>query len=148
MRNTRDRIRQAVGFELIGLAIVTPLGAWIYDHPMQNIGVIAIVGATLATVWNYFFNLLFDHAMQRHLGYVQKSVYARILHAVLFELGLLLALMPFIAWFLEISLLQAFLMDVSFSLFFMVYTFVYSWAYDVIFPVPMHTEPDTGQPSE
>ena len=29
MRNTRDRLRHAIGFELIGLLIAAPLASWI-----------------------------------------------------------------------------------------------------------------------
>ena len=62
MRSTKDRIRHAVSFEIIGLVLVTPLGAWAFDMNVQHIGVVAVVGATLATVWNYVYNLMFDHA--------------------------------------------------------------------------------------
>ena len=33
MRSTKDRIRQALSFEIIGLIIVTPLFAWLFSHP-------------------------------------------------------------------------------------------------------------------
>lgn len=136
MRTAKDRIRHAVSFEIIGLIIVTPLGVWAFDTPVHDIGFVAIVSATIATFWNYLYNLLFDHAMLRIAGSVQKTVAVRILHAVLFEAGLLVVLMPFIAWYLEVSLMQAFLMDVAFALFYLVYAFIFNWAYDLIFPDP------------
>ncbi len=46
-------------------------------------------------------------------------------------------LMPFIAWYLRATLYQAFLMDFSFTLFYLIYAFVYNWVYDIVFPVPM-----------
>lgn len=136
MRTTADRIRQAVAFELIGLALITPLIAWGFGHPMSEIGVIGIGGATIATVWNYLFNLGFDHALRRLTGGTRKSLPVRIVHALLFEAGLLVVLMPFIAWYLDVSLLEAFLMDVSLALFYVVYAFLFTWAYDRLFPVP------------
>ncbi|WP_028745588.1 PACE efflux transporter [Rhizobium mesoamericanum] len=136
MRKAADRIRHAISFELIGLALVTPLGAVGFGMPVADIGVIGVVGATVATVWNYIYNLGFDHLMQRLTGGTQKSVAMRVLHAVMFEIGLLLALLPMIAWYLGISILQALMMDVSFALFYMVYAFVFNWAYDQIFPLP------------
>lgn len=136
MRTTKDRIRHAVSFEILALFIVTPLGAWAFGIPLHDIGVVAIVSATIATVWNYVFNLLFDHAMLRLVKNVHKTPTMRIVHAVLFEAGLLVILMPFIAWYLEITLIQAFLMDISFALFFLVYAFVFNWLYDLIFPIP------------
>ncbi len=136
MRTTRDRIRHAIAFEVIGLLLVTPLGALAFDKPVGDIGVVALVSATIATGWNYLYNLLFDHALLRLRGRVRKTVPIRVVHAVLFEAGLLLVLLPFIAWYLGVTLVEAFLMDVSFAIFYLGYAFVFNWVYDVIFPAP------------
>lgn len=136
MRTTGDRIRHAISFEIIGLLTITPLGAWAFGLPLEAIGVVAIVGATIATTWNYLFNLGFDHAMLRLFGDVRKSLAARIVHALLFEVGLLAALAPFIAWHLGVTLVEAVVMDLSFAGFYLVYAFVFNWSYDLIFPVP------------
>ena len=136
MRKTSDRIRHAVSFEILALLIVTPAAAWIFDKPLHDIGVVTVVSASIATAWNYIYNLGFDHAMKRLRGTVQKTVPIRVLHAVTFEIGLLFALMPFIAWYLGISLMEAFLIDVSFALFYLIYAFAFNWIYDVVFPVP------------
>ena len=136
MRTTRDRIRHAISFEIIGLILVTPFGAWAFGLPMHDIGVIGIAGATIATLWNYVYNFGFDHIMQRLAGDTRKTTLVRMLHAVLFETGLLLVLLPLFAWYLGISLWQAFLMDVSFALFYMGYAYVFNWAYDRLFPLP------------
>ncbi|SLN54764.1 PACE efflux transporter [Oceanibacterium hippocampi] len=136
MRTTPDRIRHAISFEIIGLVIVTPLGASAFDTPLDVIGVVAIVSASIATAWNYLYNLLFDHAMLRLVGSLRKTIPIRVLHAVLFEGGLLIVLMPFIAWYLGVSWLDALLVDVSFAAFYLLYAFVFNWAYDVVFPLP------------
>jgi len=52
MRTTKDRIRHALSFEIIALFIVTPLGAWGFGMPINDIGVIAVISATIATGWN------------------------------------------------------------------------------------------------
>lgn len=139
MRTTRDRIRHALSFEIVGLALVTPLAAFLFHMPMHSIGVVALVGSLLATGWNYLYNILFDQASLRLRGTVIKTVPLRVLHAVLFELGLLLVLLPFIAWYLEISIWQALVMDIGFALFYMGYAFVFNWAYDRVFPIPNPT---------
>jgi len=136
MRDTKDRIRHALSFEIIALMLVTPLGAWAFDLPFNHIGIVALASATIATGWNYLYNLMFDHAMLRIAGHVRKTIALRILHALLFEGGLLLILLPFIAWYLSVSLIEAFLMDVAFAAFYLVYAFVYNWLYDLVFPVP------------
>ncbi len=136
MRTVKDRMRHAISFEILALFIVTPLGAWLFSTPIHDIGVVAVVSASIATAWNYFYNLLFDHAMMRWRGKVQKTWAIRVGHAVLFEAGLLLVLIPFIAFYLGIGLLPAFFMDIAFAGFYLVYAFIFNWAYDVVFPVP------------
>jgi len=137
MRATKDRIRHAISFEIIALVAITPLGAWAFGMPLHGIGVVAIVSAAIATVWNYAYNLLFDHAMLRVAGDVRKTLTVRVVHTVLFETGLLAVLLPFIVWYLEVTAMQAFIMDLSFALFYSAYALVFNWAYDLTFPVPV-----------
>lgn len=136
MRTTRDRIRHAIAFEVIGLVAVVPLGAWVFRVEMHALGVVAIVAAILAMAWNYIYNLTFDRLMQRSLGHTIKTFRLRAVHAMLFELGLLTVLLPFIAWYMQIGLWVALLMDLGLSGFFLIYAFVFNWSYDLLFPVP------------
>ena len=144
MRKAADRIRHAVSFEIIGLLLAVPLGAWAFDKPIEDIGVIGIVGATIATGWNYVYNLMFDHAMQKLRGTTWKTTPIRILHAVLFEGGLLGMLLPLFAWYLGIGLWEAFVMDISFSIFYLCYAFVFNLAYDRLFPLPEWKQAELG----
>lgn len=145
MRSTADRIRQALSFEVIGLVLVTPLFAFLFNHSMSDIGVVAFIGATAATIWNYLFNLGFDKALLRWRGDVRKTLPLRILHAVLFEGTLLVLLLPLFAWYLGVSLLTALMMDLAFALFYMVYAFVFTWGYDSLFPVPNPTQSEAAR---
>ena len=133
MRPTGDRIRHAVSFELGGLALISPLGAWAFGLPLADVTVVRIGCAMIATVWTYAYNLAFDAVLQRLTGGTEKSIPMRVLQAVLFEAGLLAMLTPLMAWYLGISLLQAFLMDVAFALVYVLYAFVFNWTYDRVF---------------
>lgn len=136
MRTVKDRIRHTLGFEIIGLIIFVPLASWLFGFDIQSIGLIAVAASVIATLWNYFYNLLFDHSMLKLRGNVHKTVPLRMLHAFLFEGGLLLLFLPIIAWHLGISLWQAFLMDITMATFYLVHAFVYNWIYDNVFPIP------------
>jgi uncharacterized membrane protein len=136
MRTARDRIRHAISFEIIGLALFTPLASFVFGLPVEHVGVVGIVSATVATAWNYLYNLGFDHLMQKFRGDTQKTLPLRVIHATLFEAGLLVVLLPFIAWYLGVTLWHALVMDISFALFYLVYAFVFNLAYDRIFPLP------------
>lgn len=140
MRKTADRVRHALSFEIIALVIVTPLGALVFDKPISDVGVVALVGATVATLWNYAYNLAFDIILNRLTGTTLKTLPARIVHALIFETGMLALLLPFFAWYLQIGLWEAFVMDLSFAIFYLVYTFVFNWAYDRLFPLPEWSE--------
>jgi len=136
MRKPADRIRHAILFELIGILIATPLAAFAFGLEVGDSAVIIVGSATVAMAWNYIYNLGFDHLMARWRGTTLKTPALRVAHAVLFELGLLVMLMPLIAWYLGVSLWQALVMDLAFALFYMGYALVFNWAYDRLFPLP------------
>lgn len=135
MRKTRDRIRHALLFELTALLAVTPLGSALLHLPAGHFGAVAVVSTTIALLWTFVYNLAFDHAMQRRCGSPRKTAPVRVLHALVFEAGLLCLLVPFIAWYLGLSLWRALTIDASLSAFYLVYAFAFNWLYDIAFPV-------------
>lgn len=136
MRSFPDRVRHTLLFEAIGLALVIPGGAQLFGLPATHMGVIGVGSATVATIWNFFFNLGFDHVMYRLVGHTRKNIPTRVLHVLLFEGGLLLLLLPPIAWYLGMSLWETFLMDLAIVIFYVVYAFLFNLAYDRVFPIP------------
>jgi uncharacterized membrane protein len=135
MRSTRDRIRHAILFEVLGLALIIPLGTMLFGLHPSAMGMIGVGSALVATAWNYVYNLGFDHAMQRFAGHTRKSLLLRVAHAVMFEAGLLVILLPPIAWYLGISFTQAFVMDLAIAAFYVTYAFGFNLAYDRVFPL-------------
>ena len=137
MRTGADRLRHTLGFEGLGLMISIPLFSLLTGQPVDHLGPLAIGLSLLATGWNYLYNLMVDHWMLRRLGRLEKRLIERVLHALLFELGLLLVVLPLTALWLGISLWQALWLDIGFSLFFVLYAFGYNLAYDRLFPLPV-----------
>lgn len=136
MRTTFDRIRQALAFELTALVIFVGASKLIFGYGVAELGVVGIAGSITATIWNYVYNLGFDHWLLRRQGTTRKTTRQRIGHAIGFEGGMLIAMLPFVAWWLTISLLDAFLLDLALAAFFLVYTFIFTLAYDRLFPPP------------
>lgn len=136
MRTPRDRVFHAVSFEVIGILLFIPLATLAFGTKVHETGVVAVVAATVATLWNYAYNLGFDRLMKRWKGTVHKNVALRVWHAVLFETGVLALTLPFIALYLGIGLWQALVMDLAFALFYLVYAFVFNLIYDRAFPLP------------
>lgn len=135
MRTFRDRVRHALMFEAVALAIFIPGSAALFDQPVDHMGVIGLASATIATLWNFVFNVGFDRAMVLLRGSVAKTMAIRVAHTLLFEAGLVVMLIPMIAWYLGIGLWAALLMDVAIVVFYLVYGFLFNIAYDRLFPV-------------
>lgn len=129
-KSITERIFQAIGFELLAILICTPLLAWIMDKPLLDMGVVTLLIAALALAWNVVFNRFFDRALMRMN--VEHTAWVRVIHALLFEGGLIVMGVPLIAWWLSVSVWQAFLLDIGVLLFFLPYTYVYHWGYDVV----------------
>lgn len=136
MRKLRDRVRHALLFEAVALAIFIPGSAALFDQPVDHMGIIGIASASIATGWNFVFNMGFDRAMLHLRGSVEKTVAIRVVHTLLFEAGLVVMLIPLIAWYLGIGLWAALVMDLAIVTFYLIYGFVFNLAYDRVFPIP------------
>jgi uncharacterized membrane protein len=53
-----------------------------------------------------------------------------------FEMGFLVVLMPAAAWWLDISYLRSFTVNLGLNVFFFVYTFAFTWCFDWVFGLP------------
>lgn len=127
-KSIKERFFHALGFEVLAIAICAPLGAWLLGYSLGHMGVLTLMISLIAMTWNMVFNALFDRA-QRRIGF-ERKVLARLLHSLLFEVGLILAVVPLAAWWLNIGLWEAFVLDIGIALFFPPYSFAFNWTYD------------------
>jgi len=128
-RTPFERVMHAVLFEVVAnILVFIILMVFASAAPAQS-GVLTLVSSFVAMAWNYLFNLLFDTVQQR-VGF-KKGLLVRSLHAILFEAGLLVVLVPFAAWWLEITLLAAIRLELGLVLFFLVYTLLFNLAWDL-----------------
>ncbi|HEY4663663.1 MAG TPA: PACE efflux transporter [Comamonas sp.] len=98
-------------------------------------GVMAVAASTIAICWNLTFNWMFERWELRQTK-KGRSVWRRIAHAIGFEGGIAAMLIPLMAWWFNISLWQATVMEAGLLVFFMIYTFVFNWCFDRIFGLP------------
>lgn len=129
-KSTQERFLHAFGFEVLALLICAPMLAWVFGYPLAQVGVLSVMVSVIAMLWNMVFNALFD-AAQRRVGFA-RTASVRVVHAMLFELGLILAVVPLAAWWLGIGLWAAFVLDIGLVLFFLPYTLGYNWLYDTL----------------
>ncbi len=125
-----ERVFHALAFECTAIAISAPLFAYIMNQPVVAMGTLAIIIATIAMAWNFIYNVLFDKIYKKFN--LIKTFKIRLIHALLFEGGLIFISTPLAAWFLSISLIAAFFLDIGLVLFFLPYTIVFNWIYDIV----------------
>jgi uncharacterized membrane protein len=125
-----DRLLHAMAYEVIAVLFCAPLFAYVMDKPVGQMGLLTIAISIIAMVWNMVFNAAYDRVVSRFK--VVKTFIVRVVHGVAFEGGLTLFIVPLSAWWLEIGLWSALLLDVGLLLFFLPYTVVFNWAYDAL----------------
>jgi uncharacterized membrane protein len=135
MQGIRRRVVYVALYEAFAILAATLGLAGMSGHGMQDAGIVAVATSAIAIVWNLVFNTLFERweARQAVRG---RSVARRVAHAVGFEGGLTLFFVPLMAWWFNTTWLHALAMDLGLLLFFLVYTFVFSWVFDRVFGLP------------
>lgn len=120
----------ALSYELILLVIIALALSLIFKMPLEVTGSLGVVMAVTSVLWNMLFNHFFEKIEARRQ--LKRTVKVRILHAIGFEGGLMLATIPMVAYAMQMSLPEAFLLDLSLTLCILVYTFIFQWGYDAI----------------
>lgn len=144
MQGWKRRVVYVTLYEGIAIVLTGAVLFALGHGPLHSL--VASVGASLlAVTWNLIFNALFE-SWERRQAVKGRSIKRRIAHAIGFEGGLVLSMVPFFAWWLEVSLWEAFVMDLGFITFFLIYTFVFSWCFDRVFGLPASALP--ASPSE
>ena len=135
MRTPLDRLRHTLLFELFAILIAAPVTHWITGKSAATIGVLTLALSLIAMGWNYLYNWGFDHLERIRKWPRPRPLGTRVVHALGFEIVLLMVGVVVIAWGMSMSLWQAFLLDIGFMLFFLVYALGYNWVYDQVFPL-------------
>jgi len=137
IRSLSDRFRQVVLFELGGLLIISPAFAWLGGVSMlDSLGMLALI-ALIAAIWNGAYNTAFDRIEAGLVGRAadQRPWGLRIVHALGFELGLLVMTLPVVMAWTGLGWWAAIVADVGLVIAYVVYAFVFNIAYDRYFPI-------------
>jgi uncharacterized membrane protein len=129
-KSTAERIFHAVLFELLGNVVIAIFISTVLKVSLLQSGKLSVISAITATIWNYIFNKIFD-AIQRRFSF-ERSFTVRVLHAVIFEIVLVLSLTPVAMFLLDLSLAKAFMVEIGLIFVFLPYTLVFNWTYDYI----------------
>ncbi|NIE75129.1 multidrug/biocide efflux PACE transporter [Pantoea sp. Ap-967] len=123
-----ERLVHAVGYELFAVLLCAPLLSWIMGKSLATAGALAVTLSVIAMLWNMAYNAVVDRLVATPR--IQWKALARVAHGLGFEAGLVVWCLPVAAWMLEISLLQAFMVELGFFVIILPYTVLYNWAFD------------------
>lgn len=126
------RIIYVISYELIAIALTT-VGLVALGFGSTGSGAMAVAASTVAVVWNYVWTTAFE-VWETRQDSRTRTLGRRIAHAVGFEGGLVVLLLPVVAWTLQVSLLQALRLEAGLLAFFLVYTFGFAWLFDKVLP--------------
>ncbi len=124
----------AVCMSSVLLSLISTRDSFVYA------GVAAVASSAIALTWNLVYTTAFEHweARQTKKG---RGLMRRVAHALGFELGLVVLLVPVFAYLLGLSLWDAFVYDLGLMVFFMVYTFLFNLGFDHVFGLPASALP-------
>ncbi|EKS9794295.1 MULTISPECIES: PACE efflux transporter [Burkholderia] len=135
MQGWKRRIVYVVMFEVLGILIASSVLGMLSGASVAASGLLGVMISTTGVTVNFLYNLVFE-AWERRSAATTRTVGRRVLHAIGFQIALVTFLIPLIAWWLDVSLLQAFLYDAVLIVFFPIFTFTYNWAFDSVFGLP------------
>lgn len=129
------RVIYATSFEAGGVLLSTAVLLAMAETTAGSSLVFSILASTVAMLWNLAFNAGFE-AWESRQTVKGRSLARRTTHAILFEAGLVLFLLPLTMWWFSVTLLQALAYEAALIIAFLIYTWVFTWAFDRLFGLP------------
>ncbi|WP_185983168.1 PACE efflux transporter [Aureimonas mangrovi] len=129
------RVVYVVTFEFFAIILSTLLLMALAGGPVINSLPAAAAVSVIAILWNYVFNSMWEKWENRR-GLTERTVSLRLTHAVGFEAGLFLLIVPLYMLWYGVGVWEATKMEAAILVFFLVYTFVFTWLFDAVFKLP------------
>ncbi len=127
---SKRRLVHAISYEVILLVIIAIALSFIFSMPLEVTGILGAIMAVISVIWNMIFNHYFEKIEHKYQW--QRTIRIRILHAIGFEGGLMLATIPIIAYMMNMSFIEALILDFGLTMCILVYTFIFQWCYDIV----------------
>ncbi|MBJ2151885.1 PACE efflux transporter [Paracoccus sp. IB05] len=137
MQGWKRRVTYLGLFEATAILISSTFLSYVSGKSGAHSLALSMMITTTAITVNFFYNLAFEAWEVRQVRR-ERTVARRVLHALGFQICLVTLLIPLIAWWFEVSLIEALLMDMALIVFFPIYTMIFTWGFDLVFGTPAH----------
>lgn len=131
----KRRIVYVIVFEFVAIISSTFVLMKLSDSDASESLPVAMMVSLAAIIWNFVYNTAFETWEERR-QIAERTLLIRSVHALIFEVGLVLICFPLYMIWYDVGLIQAFMMEAALLLFFLIYNFVFTFIFDKIFTLP------------
>lgn len=131
----KRRIVYVIVFEIVAIISSTFVLMKLSNSDASESLPVAMMVSLAAIIWNFVYNTAFETWEERR-QIAERTLRIRSVHALIFEVGLVLICLPLYMIWYDVGLIQAFVMEAALLVFFLIYNFVFTFIFDKIFTLP------------
>ena len=131
----KRRVLYVTLFEIFAVMLTTFILVVLSGSDTRQSLILAVIIAITAVVWNFIYNTLFEY-WERRNKIKARTFKIRSVHAIFFEGGLTLVCLPLYMFWYGVGIWTALTMEISLTMSFLIYTFVFTLLFDKIFTLP------------
>ena len=140
MRSNLDWFRHAFAYECGAIVLRTLCTLAVSDTALGSASAFSLFSSFTVFLLTLTHTKVFDCFLWRTTGSLAKTGKVRLLHCVSYELAGAALSIPLTLWLLDFNLTQALWREALMFVVFLLYTYLYNYGYDRLFPVP-HAQP-------
>lgn len=140
MRSNLDWFRHAFAYECGAIVLRTLCTLAVADTALSSASAFSLFSSFTVLLLTLTHTKVFDYFLWRSKGSLVKTRKIRLLHCVSYELAGAAISIPLTLWLLDFNLTQALWREALMFIVFLLYTYLYNYGYDRLFPVP-HAQP-------
>lgn len=137
LRTTRERIAQAVAYEVGWILLAAPLYAFLFNQSAMQSTALVLALSAVTIAWSPIHNALFDIAEWRLCARIasDRPTLLRLVHAFSLEASSIVVTAPVIMVVGGHGLLEAIAIDIGLTILDTIYAYAFHFAYDKARPV-------------
>jgi uncharacterized membrane protein len=140
MRSKLDWFRHAFAYECGAIVLRTLCTLAVADTALGSASAFSLFSSFTVLLLTLTHTKVFDYFLWRSTASLAKTGKIRLLHCVSYELAGAAISIPLTLWLLDFHLVQALWREGLMFIVFLLYTYLYNYGYDRLFPVP-HAQP-------